>query len=65
MSKTKDRPTSPLLTLKEASRYLNVNPRTLARWSDEGMIASYRVGDRGDRRFDREEVEGYIEAMSL
>jgi len=65
MSKTKDRTASPLITLKEASRYLNVNPRTLARWSDEGLIVSYRVGSRGDRRFDREELEAYIEAMYL
>jgi excisionase family DNA binding protein len=62
MAKTTRELESPLLTLREASRLLRVSRNTLRRWSEDGLIASYRIGDRGDRRFEREELEAFIEA---
>ncbi len=35
----------------EASRILSVHPNTLRKWSDSGLIPSYRIGHRRDRRF--------------
>ena len=35
-----------LLTMREASQVLRVHPNSLRRWSDEGLLKSYRVGVR-------------------
>lgn len=35
----------------EASQILSVHPNTLRKWSDKGLIPSYRIGRRRDRRF--------------
>lgn len=35
----------------EASQILSVHPNTLRKWSDRGLIPSYRIGRRRDRRF--------------
>jgi excisionase family DNA binding protein len=63
MRRMKDDPTSPFLTLTEAADFLHVHRNTLRRWSDAGMISSYRLGVRGDRRFKREELAAFVEAM--
>lgn len=47
---------SGMLTVRETSRLLNVHPNTLRRWSEHGIIKSYRIGPRGDRRFKREDI---------
>ncbi len=40
-----------LLAVGEASQVLSVHPNTLRKWSDGGLIPSYRIGQRRDRRF--------------
>ena len=45
-----------LIRTSEAARMLNVHVNTLRRWSNQGIIRSYRVGPRQDRRFRREDV---------
>ena len=40
-----------MLTITEVSRLLHVHPNTLRRWSNDGLIKSYRINQRGDRRF--------------
>ncbi len=40
-----------LLTVGEACKLLNVCPNTMRVWSDKGLIPSYRIGQRRDRRF--------------
>jgi len=47
---------SGMLTLRETGRLLNVHPNTVRRWSDHGIIKSYRIGPRGDRRFKWEDI---------
>jgi excisionase family DNA binding protein len=49
-----------LLTLEEAARLLGVSKITLRRWTRAGSLGCVRVGQRGDRRFRREDLEGYI-----
>jgi excisionase family DNA binding protein len=48
---------SPVLTMREATRLLNVHGNTLRRWADDGVIKAYRLGPRGERRFKREDID--------
>jgi len=52
-----DNASSRMLTVKEASRILNIHPNTVRRWSEEGLIKAYRIGPRGDRRFKPEDID--------
>jgi len=45
-----------LLTVHEVAQLLHVHPNTVRQWSDHGLIKTYHVGTRGDRRFNREDV---------
>lgn len=45
-----------MLTIREASRLLHIHPNTMRRWSEQGVIKSYRIGPRGDRRFKLEDI---------
>jgi excisionase family DNA binding protein len=48
-----------VLTTFEASRYLNVAPKTVSNWIDAGHLKAYRtVG--GHRRIRREDLEAFI-----
>ena len=46
-----------LMTVTEVAAWLKVHPNTIRRWSERGIIKTYRIGPRRDRRFDRTEVE--------
>ncbi len=46
-----------LMTVSEVAAWLKVHPNTIRRWAERGLINSYRIGPRCDRRFDRTEVE--------
>lgn len=45
-----------LLTTKEVANLLHIHVNTARRWADEGILKSYRIGKRGDRRFIKSEV---------
>jgi excisionase family DNA binding protein len=49
-----------LLTLEDAARLLGVSKITLRRWTRSGSLGCVRVGQRGDRRFRREDLEDYV-----
>jgi excisionase family DNA binding protein len=51
---------TPLLTVSEAAEFLNVHPNTLRRWCDIGLLMSYRISSRGDRRFFREDLMQFL-----
>jgi len=53
-------PMQPLLKVTEVSRLLNVHPNTIRRWSDRGLIQSYRINMRGDRRFRPDQVTRFL-----
>ena len=40
-----------MLTVSEAATMMNVHPNSLRRWADMGLLPSFRIGVRGDRRF--------------
>jgi excisionase family DNA binding protein len=51
---------TPLLTVSEAAAFLHVHTNTLRRWSDDGLLVSYRISSRGDRRFFREDLVHFL-----
>lgn len=50
----------PMLTVKDVARLLHIHVNTARRWSDRGMIRSYRITRRGDRRFRKEDIDRYL-----
>ncbi len=50
-----------LVPVGEASQILSVHPNTLRKWSDSGLIPSYRIGQRRDRRFAVSDLLAFIE----
>jgi len=49
-----------LLTVREVAGLLHVHTNTVRGWSDLGLIKSYRVGPRGDRRFKAKDIDNFI-----
>lgn len=39
-------------------------PDTLRRWSNEGRIRAYRITNRGDRRYKREETVRFLDELN-
>lgn len=55
---------SPMLTTNEVARLLNVHINTVRRWSNNGTLRAYRIGTRGDRRFERTDVLNLLSEQS-
>ena len=49
-----------MLTITELSHLLNVHINTVRRWSNQGIIKTYRIGTRGDRRFRQDDVTQFL-----
>jgi excisionase family DNA binding protein len=49
-----------MLTVREVARMLNVHLNTVRRWSNLGILKSFRIGLRGDRRFLKEDVDKFL-----
>jgi len=52
--------TTAMLTASEVAQLLNVHINTVRRWSNRGIIRAYRIGPRGDRRFRKEDITGFL-----
>ena len=61
MSDTGD--STPLMTSREAMRYLNVSRTTLWRLTRDGMLPAYRIG--GDLRFKMADIQGFLERQKV
>jgi len=62
MAKSKE--IASLLTTSDVARLLNVHINTVRRWSNEGKIRAYRIGTRGDRRFQQEDITIFLAQKS-
>ena len=49
-----------MLTSRELAEILHVHINTVRRWSDLGLIYTYRVGMRGDRRYNLQDIEQFL-----
>ncbi len=53
-------PDLEMLTVSQVARLLNVHPNSVRRWANQGLLRTYRVGRRGDRRFRPEDVASFL-----
>jgi excisionase family DNA binding protein len=51
-----------VFTSSQAAVYLGVSLATIRRWTDAGHISCYRTPG-GQRRFSREQLDGFIASM--
>ena len=51
---------SGMLTTTEVANLLYVHPNTVRHWTNKRLLRAYRLGPRGDRRFEREDVDSFI-----
>lgn len=49
-----------MLTSTELARFLNIHINTVRRWTDQGLLKTYRIGPRRDRRFSQEDVISFL-----
>ena len=57
----KSRSLQGLLTTSQAADYFNIHPNTLRSWTNKGLIRSYRLGSRGDRRFAIADLRSFLD----
>lgn len=50
-----------MLTTRDVAHLLGVHNNTVRRWSNKGILKSYRISSRGDRRFKREDVDDFLQ----
>src|SRR3981189_582967 len=50
-----------LLTIKQAAALLSVSQVSLRRWTNEGLLASMRVGGKRERRFREADLLAFME----
>jgi len=53
-----------LLTIAEAAELLNVHTNTVRRWSNKGILETYILGSRNDRRFKHRDVNKLLRKKS-
>jgi excisionase family DNA binding protein len=49
-----------LLTADEAAGLLHIHINTVRRWSNIGILKSFRIGPRGDRRFRKRDLIQFV-----
>jgi len=57
---TLTQPSETMLTARQVADFLQVNISTIRRWSNKGILKSYRVGPRRDRRYRQEDVLSFV-----
>lgn len=55
----------PLLNIQEAAAFLHVSEMTIRRWTNQGLLPCYRVGNRRARRFKKSELLSHLEATAM
>ena len=53
-----------MLTVREVSTLLHIHPNTLRRWADKGLIKSFCITPRGDRRFMSRDIDQFLSLMN-
>ncbi len=56
-----DKQPESFLTVPEVAHLLHIHNNTVRRWSDEGILKTYRISRRGDRRFKKEDINRFLD----
>lgn len=56
--------TDSMLTVREVANLLHIHVNTLRRWSDRGLLKTYQINSRGDRRFRQGDVALFLAKMN-
>jgi len=51
-----------LLTLSETAELLNVHPNSLRKWDKKGILRAVRIGERGDRKYRKQDIDKLIKS---
>lgn len=51
------------LTRQETAKRLRVDPRTVDRWSREGLLTKHKVGDLQSVRFRADQVDALVQPV--
>jgi len=54
-----------IMTTSEVAYFLRVHPNTVRHWTNTGLLPSFRLGTRRDRRFRREDVDDFLKQKNL
>lgn len=49
-----------LISIREASEIIGVHPETLRRWDRCGKVNAIKINDRGDRRYNKQEIWNFV-----
>ncbi len=49
-----------MLTTRDVASLLSVDISTVRRWTNTGILKAYRIGPRGDRRFQQEDIALFL-----
>jgi len=49
-----------MLTVSQVADFLGAHANSIRRWADMGLLPSYRIGLRGDRRFRTDEISSFL-----
>lgn len=50
-----------MLSIRDVAYLLDIHRNTVRLWSNRGVLKSYRIGPRHDRRFRREDIDRFLE----
>ena len=53
-----------MLSIKDVATLLHVHVNTVRRWSDKGLIKSFQINERGDRRFRKGDVALFLAKLN-
>ena len=53
-----------LMTTKQVAQFLQVHEVSVRRWSRAGVLKSYKIGGRGDKRFQLSDVLKFLEEIN-
>ena len=59
-----DQRNGKLLSVSEAADMMNAHPNSVRRWADLGLLQTYRIGLRGDRRFKAHDINAFLESSN-
>ncbi|MBA7691354.1 hypothetical protein ES703_99897 [subsurface metagenome] len=54
-----------MLNVSDVSQLLGIHVNTVRRWAQRGILKAYRIGSRGDRRFQREDIDNFLKGKGV